>query len=133
MIIDGKDVNIEDVIKFRTRNNHEPYYVQGIVAGVCNYMTARIYTDIDKYHSEVRTSNPTDLTIPDNCETATFVLVKDAQGVTNAYALLWIEPTTLEIIDPLNEILVKIFAPSSETGTILKLLRDNRYDCLIQV
>jgi len=131
MIIDGKDVTVGMLIKFRTINGLDPNIISGYVIALCDYNVARVYSDVVKYHEEVKESNPTNNNIPDDAKTLSYFVVKNHEDIIESYAVEWVEPTTLEIVEIANDIIIKIYdVPDTETETILKLLRDNGYQAL---
>ena len=125
MIVDGQDIQVGMIIQFRSINAKDPNLIQGVVMALCDYPIAKTFSDVVKYNQEVLESNPTSEPDPTVLH---YMIIKDEQGVAKAYAITWVEPTTLRILDTTNDIKIIIYdTPNTETETILKLLRDNGY------
>lgn len=130
MIIDSKTVDLGDNISFRSINGKDNKIIQGYVVAICDYQVAKLYSDVIKYHQEVLESNPTS-NITEDATVLNYFVIKDIQNRTNAYAVDWVEATTLTIIAVNNDINLTVFdVAQSELETILKLLRDNGYNAL---
>lgn len=128
MIVDGNDVQVGDKIKFRTINTYDTNVWSGDVVGFCNYTMAKAYTDVVAYHTNVLKDND----IPDPVTELDYMIVKTIEGAFRAFAIEWVQPTTLVIVDTTSNVTIKVFnVPSEEQTTILTLLRDNNYKCSI--
>ena len=132
MIVDNKDISVGMNVKFRTINAKDPNLIQGFVVGLSDYNVATVYGDVVKYHQEVLESNPT-AGIVEDPTVLNYMIIKDVQGVVKPYAAEWVEPTTMTIIAVSNDIRITVYdVPSTETETVLKLLRDHGYKALVR-
>lgn len=128
MIVDGQTVSVGDKIKFRTINSYDTNVWTGDVMGFVNYDIAKLHTDVVAYHTNVLKTNPD----VDPAAELDYILIKTTEGVVRAYAVDWVQPTTLVIVDTSNNITVKVYNVTAEQGvTILTLLKDNNYSCEI--
>lgn len=131
MIVDSQDIQVGMNIKFRTINGKDTNIIQGHVIAIADYMVAKIYSDILRYHQEVLES-PAGSSLPTDPSVLNYFIIKDVQGEINAYAAEWVSETTLEIIADANKLIITIYdVLDTETDTILKLLKDNNYKALI--
>ena len=133
MIINNEEVVVGANVKFETINSKDPNLIQGFIIGLCDYNIASAYGDVVKYHQEVLESNPT-VSITEDATLLNYMIIKDVQGVIKPYAQEWVNEGTFHILNVSNDIKITIYdIPSTETETILKLLRDNGYKALANI
>lgn len=133
MLIDGKTVEITTTLKFRSINNYDANLWVGEVIGFGMYSIAKLHTDVDMYHLNVLKDNKAQfqtgtgsyLQAPD----LQYFLVKCTDGIIRAFAIEWVKPGTLEIIDPsLTSRTIKFYNLTSDSFTNLQnLLSDNDF------
>lgn len=127
MVINGVDIGLDTVIRFRTKNNRELYEIYGVVKGLTDVEGARLFADVNRYHQEVRESNPND-NLPLTPDSYKFIRVTTEQGIDRIFAPEWIREETLSKVDEVNVLTFNVYGvPESERITIYNLLRDNGY------
>lgn len=125
MIIDGKTIEVGTTIKFRTINSYDTNLWTGTIVAIGNYDVAKMYTDVVAYHQNVLKDTPE----LDPANTLTYLIIKTTEDIVRAFAVDWIEVTTLVIVDTSNNINIIVYnVDSGEVDTILTLLRDNNYN-----
>ena len=127
MVINGVTVELDTVIRFRTKNNRELYEIYGTVKGLTDVEGAKLFADINRYHQEVRESNPND-SLPITPDSYKFIRITTEQGIDRIFAPEWIREETLSKVDEVNVLTLNVYGvPESERMIIYNLLRDNGY------
>ena len=93
------DIVKGQAIKFKTVLSHDNVVWSGTVSAVCDYYTAQHFEDLDVRHQEYCRENTTVL----SKENLTYILLtvneNGTQSVIHAFALDWIDASTLEEIN----------------------------------
>lgn len=132
MIIDGKTVEINSIVKFKSMNNYDSNLWQGTVVAFGSAEVAKNFTDIYAYHQNILRS------VREQFETGTgayieadalsYFVIRCLDNVIRAFAVEWISPSSLEIIDTTTNITVKIYnVHTTSIDNIINLLKDNGF------
>ena len=97
-LVNPKDLVVGQTIRFNSLSPHDNVLWTGIITAVCDYDTAKHFEDVDSYYQDVQRSVGTLATK----ESLTYILLKvvknDLIPVMHAFALDWIDQSSLEVI-----------------------------------
>jgi hypothetical protein len=123
LILNGHEIVNGLKVRFSTINSYDNVVWSGIVAGVVSYDIAKVFTDVDKYHAEVLKDNAG----LDPANEQQYILINtvdDGQPSRKvAFAVQWIDESTLVVIDITNTITIKVYdIPDTDIVNVLNTL-----------
>lgn len=132
MIINSVSFDINDVIRFSSRNPHDVRIWQGTVVGFCGYQVAAGYGDLINYYQQVVASLGSTNRISKLADTD-FILINTettSGTVIQAISPEWIDATTFSKVEASASYTIQVTTHNNETvNDVLQLLRDNGFTC----
>ena len=128
-IINVDNINVGDTIRFKTKAIHDNVYWSGKVTGICGYDVARQFAgaNLDIYYQDVKRVD----TSIEPIENAKFIIVKSVQDEnitkTVVFALDWIDQSTLEYVDVLGHVDIRVYNITKEKARDLINLIQAQY------
>ena len=125
------ECNIGDVVQFRVISLVDNVSYQGRIVGICDYHTARAYTDIAAVHQEMLQAN-TNLIEPTLMR---YLIIECNDSIRRAFGFdpqgeSWFHNNELLIIEHSQMYYIKLYNTTSANASLaLKLLKDNGYVC----
>ena len=128
------DIKLKDVIQFISYNITDPNVYLGTVKGFIDYDIAKTTNlDIEAYHSAVITNLGTTATLPDIKELRYFQLKISNKSELVCFALEWINPATLEILEHQGKLSIDVLdITENETNNIISVLAANGYNVVMK-
>lgn len=93
------DIKVGHNIRFKSINPHDNTVWNGIVTAICNYKTAKAFSDVDAYYADIRRVNPSFATKEELRYLILDVTENNDTSVTRVFALEWMDPDTLKLIN----------------------------------
>lgn len=124
---------LDRIVVFKSKNDKDETIWQGRVEGQMLYSFAKTLDDLVPYHANVERN---DSDVPP-IQTLDYFMIRLDPEKSNAnaprvFAREWILPNSFQIIDPANEIQVRIFdVPNTNEQRILDILRNAGYRAII--
>ena len=132
MNINGKSFDINDVVRFSSRNPKDVRIWQGTVVGFCGYQVASGYGDLINYYQQVVAGLGSTNRISKLGDTE-FMLINtetDSGRVIQAISPEWIDATTFRLVEVSTSYTIQVTTHNNETvADVLQLLRDNGFTC----
>ena len=132
MNINGVSFDINDVVRFSSRNPQDVRIWQGTVVGFCGYQVASAYGDLINYYQQVVAGLGSTNRISKLGDTD-FMLINtetDSGRVIQAISPEWIDATTFSLVESSTTYTIQVTTHNNETvSDVLQLLRDNGFTC----
>lgn len=124
-VINNIPCSPESEVSFRTFNRLDSQTYRGVIVGVVNFDTARLFgSDVVATHENMET----DIAKQD-IASQTFVLVRTTDKVTRPFAVCWINSNTFRRTDTLSDVSFTIHNINpTEAFRIANYIRDLGYD-----
>lgn len=132
MNINGVSFDINDVVRFSSRNPNDVRIWQGTVVGFCGYQVASGYGDLINYYQQVVAGLGSTNRVSKLGDTDFMLInVETSSGtVIQAISPEWVEPTTFQLVEASTSYTIQVTTHNNETvNDVLQLLRDNGFTC----
>lgn len=132
MNINGVSFDINDVVRFSSRNPNDVRVWQGTVVGFCGYQVASSYGDLINYYQQVVAGLGSTNRISKLGDTEFMLIsVENSSGkVIQAISPEWIDPITFSLVEAPTSYTIQVTTHNNETvNDVLQLLRDNGFTC----
>lgn len=127
---------IGNYIKFAVISNLDNNIYSGRIVSICDYDTARIYSDVAATHQEMLQSG---IEFDIDITQMRFIIVQCYDDVRRAFAFdpngqSWFYGNRVKLIDPGSTYFIKVFnSTKDDVLAAVTLLRDRGYVCKIAV
>lgn len=121
------DISIGQHITFRLLVPHDNIVHQGIVSSLCDYESAKKYSDIDASYAKLAKSGKE---VPDKVSDIYVVLTYRQGSVTQqtAFGRSWINQSTLELVDENTHHNIRVYNVDKQVAKeIVKSIRSSGY------
>lgn len=118
---------IDQLVKFRSKNDRDPTVYLGRVEGRVNYRAAMGYGDLVSYHAAVLRNDPD---VPNVDTLSFFIITLDGEnnGAVRVFANEWIAEGTLQLVDQRVVYTVEVFdLPDRDPSALLAHLESGNY------
>lgn len=132
MNINGVSFDINDVVRFSSRNPNDVRVWQGTVVGFCGYQVASGYGDLINYYQQVVAGLGSTNRISKLGDTEFMLIsVENSSGkVIQAISPEWIDPITFRLVEATTSYTIQVTTHNNATvDDVLQLLRDNGFTC----
>lgn len=124
------DIELNQVVRFKTLNPHDNVYHTGKVIAICGYELARMSDDIDVYYEEVARVLPT---IGDKTTLTYWILAiaeNDTVETRRAFAFEMIDKATLEVVEENTYTDIRVYdIDANKLNDVLGAIRALGYVC----
>ena len=132
MNINGISFDINDVVRFSSRNPQDVRIWHGTVVGFCGYQVASGYGDLINYYQQVVAGLGSTNRISKLGDTEFMLInVETSSGsVIQAISPEWIDTTSFRLWEASTSYTIQVTTHNNETvNDVLQLLRDNGFTC----
>ena len=99
-LITADQLNVGDTIRFKSISTHDNVYWKGTIISICKYKAAKAFSDIDAYYLDVKKTYAS-LAAKESLTYLVLDVIENDGSITStrAFAVEWIDVSTLELIE----------------------------------